>query len=303
MHVRILGSAAGGGFPQWNCACAVCALAWGGDPRVEARTQSSVAVSADGRRWFLLNASPDLKQQILANPPLQPSAPGRHSPIAGVVLTNADVDHLGGLLSLRERQPLAIYATERVHGTIDANPIFKVLNPNDVGRHRLAPDRATELTGPDGKPSGLSVEPFIVPGKVALWLEGGAASAEDTIGLVVRETSSDARLVYAPACAAVDTALRRRLDGASLLLFDGTLWQDDEMIRAGVGEKTGQRMGHISISGPDGALAALADARVARKLFIHINNTNPILIGGSAERQQVTAAGWAVARDGEEFEL
>ena len=281
----------------------MCALAWAGDPRVERRTQSSVAVSADGRRWFLLNASPDLKQQILANPPLQPRGPGRHSPIAGVVLTNADVDHLGGLLSLRERQPLAIYATERVLGTIDANPIFKVLNPSDVRRQRLTPDRATELAGPDGEASGLSVEPFIIPGKVALWLEGGAASAEDTIGVVVRDDRSGARLVYAPACAAVDAALRRRIDGAAMLLFDGTLWRDDEMIAAGLGEKTGRRMGHISISGPEGALAALAGIKVTRKLFIHINNSNPILIDGSPERREVVAAGWDVARDAEEFEL
>lgn len=270
---------------------------------MERRTQSSVAVSADGRSWFLLNASPDLKQQILANPPLQPRGSGRHSPIAGVVLTNADVDHLGGLLTLRERQPLAIYATERVHGTIDANPIFKVLNPGDVRRHRLTPDDRAALVGPDGAASGLSVEPFIVPGKVALWLEGGTASAEDTIGLIVRDGRSGARLVYTPACAAVDDGLRRRLDGAALLLFDGTLWRDDEMIRAGVGEKTGKRMGHISISGPDGALAALAGAKVARKLFIHINNTNPILIDGSPERREAETAGWGVARDGEELEL
>lgn len=302
MKVRVLGSAAGGGFPQWNCRCPVCTLAWNGDARVTPRTQSSVAVSADGERWFLLNASPDLKQQILANPPMQPRGDARHSPIVGVVMTNADVDHVGGLLTLRERQRLALYGTERVLATLAANAIFGVLDGTLVERYRVTLDRREPLALPGGGESGLTVEAFAVPGKPALWLEGSAGSREDTIGLIVRDDTG-AVLAYIPACAQVNDAVRQRAAGASLLLFDGTLWRDDEMIAAGVGSKTGARMGHVSIGGPEGALAGWAGTAIARKLFIHINNTNPILVEGSPERRAVTAAGWAVAEDGQEFAL
>jgi len=261
-----------------------------------------VAVSADGERWFLLNASPDLKQQILANPPMRPRGDARHSPIVGVVMTNADVDHVGGLLSLRERQQLVLYGTERVLATLAGNPIFGVLDATLVERRGVTLDRPEPLALPGGGESGLTVEAFAVPGKPALWLEGSAGSREDTIGLIVRDDTG-ATLAYIPACAQVTDAVRRRAAGASLLLFDGTLWRDDEMIAAGVGSKTGARMGHVSIGGTDGALAGWAGTAIARKLFIHINNTNPILIDGSPERRAVSAAGWAVAEDGQEFAL
>jgi pyrroloquinoline quinone biosynthesis protein B len=258
-------------------------------------------VTADNTHWFLLNASPDLKQQILANPPMQPRRAGRDSPIAGVVMTNADVDHVGGLLTLRERQRLALYGTGRVLATLAANPIFGVLDETLVERHPLALDIPTPLHLPDGAASGLTVEAFAVPGKPALWLEGGTGSREDTVGLLVRD--ANAMFAYIPACAQVDDAVRRRAQNASLLLFDGTLWRDDEMIASGVGSKTGARMGHVSIDGPDGALAGWAACAIARKLLIHINNTNPVLIDGSAERRAVDEAGWSVAEDGQEFEL
>jgi pyrroloquinoline quinone biosynthesis protein B len=262
-----------------------------------------VAVSADGERWFLLNASPDLKQQILANPPLRPRGVGRDSPIVGVVMTNADVDHVGGLLSLRERQKLALYGTNRVLETLASNPIFGVLDATLVEQHALTLDRPEplKLPGGDGE-SGLTVEAFAVPGKPALWLEGGPSSREDTIGLMVRDTAGVA-VAYIPACAAVTGAVRQRVGGVSLLLFDGTLWCDDEMIAAGVGSKTGARMGHVSIGGTDGALSAWAGVSLPRKLFIHINNTNPVLIDGSPERRAVSEAGWAIAEDGQEFTL
>jgi pyrroloquinoline quinone biosynthesis protein B len=302
LKVRVLGSAAGGGFPQWNCRCPVCVLAWNGDPRVRARTQSSIAVSADGKHWFLFNASPDLKQQIVANPPLHPRGEGRHSPIAGVVITNADVDHVGGLLTLRERQPLALYGTERVLATLADNAIFGVLDPQVVERHTLVLEQTTPLCLPGGASSGLSVEAFAVPGKPALWLESGPASREDTVGLLVRDAAGGL-LAYIPACADVTEAVRERMRGANLLLFDGTLWRDDEMIAAGVGSKTGARMGHVSIGGPAGSLAGWAGISIPRKLFIHINNTNPVLIEGSEERQAIIEAGWDVAEDGQEFTL
>ena len=302
MKVRVLGSAAGGGFPQWNCRCPVCALAWNGDARVTPRTQSSVAVSADGDHWFLLNASPDLKQQILANAPMRPRGHGRHSPIAGVVMTNADVDHVGGLLTLRERQSLVLYGTERVLATLTANPIFTVLDASVVERRVMALDQPMMLHLPGGVPSGLTLEAFAVPGKQALWLEDKPGSREDTIGLLLRD-GDGVSLAYIPACAAITEAVRQRVAGAALLLFDGTLWQDDEMITAGVGSKTGARMGHVSISGANGALAGWKDADVRRKLFIHINNTNPVLIDGSPERNAVLDAGWGITEDGQEFTL
>ena len=307
MRIRVLGAAAGGGFPQWNCNCEVCRRAWSG--AVPAQTQASLAVTADDQTWFLLNASPDLRAQILATPPLQPRRPGRDTPIAGVVLTNGDVDALAGLLSLRESQPLAVYATGRVLATLAANPIFAVLNPDRVARRALPLGQATDLLTQDGSSSGLRVEAFSVPGKVALYLEDAAIEqrlaqrSEDTVGLEITATASGKRLLHIPACAGLDDELRARLRRAPLLFFDGTLWQDDEMIRAGLGAKTGRRMGHLSVSGPDGSMAALAELGIARKLFIHINNTNPMLCAGSAERAAVAAAGWEVAQDGLDIRL
>ncbi len=302
MRIRVLGAAAGGGFPQWNCNCATCRRAWGGE--APAQTQASLAVTADGEQWFLLNASPDLRAQILANPPMQPRRPGRDSPIAGAVLTNGDVDAIAGLLTLRESQRLALYATPRVLAVLAGNSIFNVLNPDYVARRPLALGQAADLATSEGRATGLRVEAFSVPGKVALYLEDAAIEqrlaqrSEDTIGLAVSAPATGKRFYYIPGCAALDDELRMRLRGASLVFFDGTLWRDDEMIRARLGAKTGRRMGHLSVSGAAGTIAAFADLGVERKLFIHINNTNPILCAGSPERTAVEAAGWEVARDG-----
>ncbi len=309
MHVLVLGSAAGGGFPQWNCNCGNCRRSRAGDPAAAARTQSSLAVSADRVSWFLLNASPDLRQQIADNPALHPPNGVRHSPIAGAVVTNADVDHLAGLLVVRESQPLVVYATARVHDTVRANSIFKVLNPELVERRELAMGAETELEAPGGGATGLKVETFPVPGKVALYLEDAGAGtnfgtqAGDTVGLRVSAPATGAYFFYIPGCAAVPPELARRLAGAPLVLFDGTLWSDDEMIVQGTGVKTGRRMGHMPVSGADGAMAAFAGLEIGRKLFIHINNTNPILLDDSPERAAVEEAGWEVARDGMEIEL
>jgi pyrroloquinoline quinone biosynthesis protein B len=307
MRIRVLGAAAGGGFPQWNCNCETCRRAWKGE--TPAQTQASLVVSGDGERWFLLNASPDLRAQILANPPLQPRHPGRDSPILGAVLTNGDVDAIAGLLTLRESQKLALYATPRVLDVLGANGIFNVLNPDYVARRPIALGEPIDLRTRDGGPTGLRIEAFSVPGKVALYLEDAsveqrlAQRSEDTIGLAISAPSSGKRFYYLPACAALDDELKARLRGAALLFFDGTLWRDDEMIRAGLGAKTGRRMGHLSVSGPDGSMAALADLGIARKLFIHINNTNPMLCAGSPERAAVEAAGWQVACDGLDIAL
>jgi len=299
MRIIVLGAAAGGGFPQWNSVCPVGERAWRADPAARWRTQCSLAISADGENWALLNASPDLRQQILATPALHPKARPRHSPIRAVVLTNGDVDHVAGLLSLRESQPFALFATGAILDVLARNPIFDVLNPSYVTRHRLALEQPAEIL------PGLRVIPFAVPGKVALYLEGESldvgAETEDTIGLELR--GAGGRVCFVPGCAKVTAGLAERLNGADLLFFDGTLWTDDEMIRTGTGLKTGARMGHISVSGPEGSLAALRQVSLGRRVFLHVNNTNPILLEDSPERAAVRAAGWEVAYDGMEIEL
>lgn len=306
MQIRVLGSAAGGGYPQWNCNHPNSRRARRGDPAAPSRTQSSLAVSADGEHWLLCNASPDLRQQINDNPVLQPRADGplRASPIQTVVLTNADVDHVTGLLTLRESQAFNLYATAKVHEVLAANSIFNVLNPTLVARRTIALDARCEPTRPDGASLGLAVTAFAVPGKVALWLEDTAkgvdvgALGEDTIALEIADLETGRSFFYIPGCAYLSDGLAARLRGAALVFFDGTLWTDDEMIRDGVGVKTGKRMGHLSVSGPDGTLAAFSELGIARKIFIHINTTNPILVADSPERQAVAAAGWEVAYDG-----
>jgi pyrroloquinoline quinone biosynthesis protein B len=299
LRILVLGSAAGGGFPQWNCRCPVCELAWAGDRRVSPRTQSSLAVSADGERWLLLNASPDLRQQILATPPLHPRTPGRHSPIEAVFLSNGDVDHVAGLLILRERQRLTLYATEAVLKVVDENPIFRVLDPALVDRVPVALDTPVDTN------LGLEVTAFAVPGKVPLYQEGSevriGAETDTTVG--VKIAGAGTHFFYIPGCAAVPPALLRRIAGAPLLFFDGTTYTDDEMVRLGLSQKTAHRMGHVAMSGPNGSLRTLAGADLGRKVFVHMNNTNPVLIEGSAERRAVEAAGWEVAFDGMEIVL
>ncbi|HME85005.1 MAG TPA: pyrroloquinoline quinone biosynthesis protein PqqB [Roseiarcus sp.] len=296
MRALVLGSGGGGGVPQWNCGCRVCRLAWSGDSRVKPRTQSSLAVSVDGANWLLLNASIDLRQQILATPALQPKGERRHSPIAAVLLTNTDVDHAAGLLALRERQPFTIWGTQATLETIGANRIFDV-----VGRD-IAPRRAVKLGEAIEPLPGLRLELFPVPGKVPLWLEENEVKTdqigEGTVGVAVE--AAGRKLVYAPGCARVTDDLKMRMAGAHALFFDGTLFADDEMIVNGLGDKTGRRMGHMPVSGPGGTLEELAGCAPARRILIHINNSNPILIEGSPEEARVKAAGWDIALDGME---
>ena len=304
MRIRVLGAAAGGGYPQWNCNHPNSRRARQGDRAAKQRTQSSIAVSADKEHWVLFNASPDLRQQINENDILHPRERLRHSPISAVVLTNADVDHIAGLLNLRESQPLRLYGTKRVLGVLESNPVFNVLNPEFVSREAMPLDVPLELMQPDSQPLGITIEPFAVPGKVALWLEDESKGPnfgsvdEDTIALKVSDLKGATKFFYMPACAAMTPDLGERLRGAPLVFFDGTLWVDDEMIRAHVGTKTGKRMGHISVSGDDGTLKAFKDLDVARKIFIHINTTNPILLDDSPERAIVQGEGWEVSYDG-----
>ena len=301
LRILVLGAAAGGGFPQWNSNSEACNRARRGEAR--SLTQSSLAVTADGDHWVVLNASPDIRHQINENPALHPREGARHSPISAVVLTNGDVDHVAGLLTLRESTPFTIHASDRVLAVLEANSIFNVLNPEFVTRSEIV------LEAPFAPAPGLEIEAFAVPGKVALYLEDGDAGNNfgtedgDTIGLVVRDTATGRKIFYIPGCAAVPDDLAERLAGAPLVLFDGTLFENDEMIARGEGIKTGQRMGHMSMSGPEGVMAAFENLGVARRIFIHINNTNPVLLDDSSERAAVEAAGWEVAWDGMEIEL
>jgi len=293
----VLGAAAGGGFPQWNCRCPVCALAWAGDPRVQRRTQASLAVSVDGERWLLCNASPDLRAQILANTALQPRAGLRHSPIDAVLLTGAEIDQCAGLLTLRERQPFQLYATAATHAAVLDNPMFFALDADYVSRRAVSPGESFAPL------DDMAVEIFTVPGKMPLYLEGeNPQIGESAVNIGVEIESGGKRLLFIPGAAGITPAMRERLSRADVALFDGTLFSDDEMISSGTGVKTGMRMGHMPIDGESGSLAALSPF-AARRIFIHINNTNPILIDGSPERRRVEEAGFEVAYDGMEIVL
>jgi pyrroloquinoline quinone biosynthesis protein B len=303
----VLGSAAGGGFPQWNSNAPACRRARAGDAAAGPRSQASLAVSANERDWFVLNASPDLRVQIEATPVLHPRDGLRSSPIAGVVVPGGDVDAVAGLLHLRERHRFSVYAPARVLAVIAANPIFDVLARDCVERIELPLDRRIELAGASG-PSGVAVVAFAVPAKVPLYLETagqdpGIAEEGDAVGLEIIDIETWKSLFFIPGCAAMTDRLRQRLSGSELVFFDGTLWRDDEMIRFGVGNKTGRRMGHISMSGEDGAIAAFRDLGVKRRIFIHINNSNPVLLDDSPERQAAEAAGWEIGYDGMEVRL
>ncbi len=298
LNAIVLGAAAGGGFPQWNCRCPICRLAWEGDPRVKPRTQASLAVSADGRDWVLLNASPDLRAQIQVTPALRPRGMPRGSPISGVVLTGAEVDQVAGLLTLRERGGFTVYATAETLTAIEDNAIFDVLAADLVQRRPVALAQAFGLS------NGLQAELFTVPGKAPLYLETDdpELAAETGANAGVEIMSGGARLIYVPGAAAITQPLLERLRRANVVLFDATLFDDHEMIVNGTGTKTGRRMGHMPLDGADGSLQQLSGLS-GRRILTHINNTNPILVDGSPQRLKVEAAGFEVAQDGMEISL
>ncbi len=301
MRFLVLGSAAGGGFPQWNCLCPNCRLAWERDPRAERRSQASLAVSKDGDRWVLLGATPDLRQQIIDAPVLHPRRAPRHSPIHGVFLPNGDIDNIAGLLVMREMQPFTIWGSETTLAQVKGG-VFAVVD------EKIAPRIATALDQPLDTGLGFTITPFSVPGKTPLYLEPTddadlqlGVEGETTVGLEI--VGDGRRAYYIPSCARVTPALRDRLEGADLLFFDGTTFEDDEMIRAGLSQKTAWRMGHLAMNGERGSIEALEGVRIGRKVYIHINNSNPALCTHSAERARVEASGWEVARDGLAIEL
>ncbi|WP_096708126.1 pyrroloquinoline quinone biosynthesis protein PqqB [Phaeobacter gallaeciensis] len=295
MRLIILGAGAGGGLPQWNCGCQNCTDARAG--RIPRMTQSSVAVSTDDHSWVVLNASPDIRHQLDAAAPLHPRGL-RESPVSSVVLTNGDIDHIAGALILREKTPFTLYATTAGLDIVNSNSVFGVLDPQLVSKRQITLDTCFEPL------PGLRVTPFPVPGKVALFLEGETLNLEEvgeqTVGLLIEANGK--RVAYVPGCAAIPEWLLARLDRLDLLLFDGTVWNNDDMQRTGTGEKTGARMGHVPQNGALGSLAQLASVE-GRKMYIHINNTNPILQPNSPERSTVLKAGWEIASDGMEITL
>ena len=310
MVIKVLGSAAGGGFPQWNCNGRNSADVRQGKAGLSPRSQASVAVSADGRRWVLLNAAPDLRQQINDTPELypDPNEGPRNSPIKAVVLTNGDVDAIAGLLCLREGQPFTIYGTARVLDVLASNSVFDVLDARLVKRVVMTYGRPFTVEGPRGS-VGMTIEPFPVPGKIPLYLEDDKAGAGfgsregDTTGLKITDTASGSYFFYIPGCAKLDDALRARLKGAPLLFFDGTLYTNDEMIAQGLMNKTGERIGHMNMSGSAGSIEQIAPLGIGRKIFIHINNSNPALREDSPERAAIERAGWEVSFDGMEVRV
>lgn len=311
LRALIVGAAAGGGLPQWNCNAPNSASFWRGPGRLSSgplisASQSSLAVSGDGETWALLNASPDIRSQIMATPQLQPRDPERFglrdTPICSVLLTNGDIDHIAGLLTLREKQRFDLITTAGIAAVLTENPIFNALDPAFVKRRVIGLDKAFDLA------PGVSASLFAVPGKVPLFMEGDHGGdavqtdlmGEQTVGVAI--SGAGKTFYYVPGCARMIPELADRLRGADLVFFDGTLWHDDEMITQGVGQKTGQRMGHMSMSGPDGSIAAFADLDIGRKVYVHMNNTNPVW-GDGPERAEAQAAGWQIGHDGMEIEL
>lgn len=302
MHVVLLGTAAGGGFPQWNCWCAGCRTAREHPELAHPRTQSSVAVSADGRRWFLCNASPDVREQ-LARLPLAPAEATRRNPVEGIVLTDAELDHTLGVVLLREGRTLRVHATDAVLRTLDRDsrilPVTRAFARVDTVTLPL--DRAVPLAYADGTSSGIDVLAFAVGGDAPRF-----ASEErtgHTVGLVLRDAATGGSTVFVPGCGLLDTAVLDRLGRADLVLLDGTFWDDGEPVRLGIGDRTATAMGHVPISGPDGTLGPLRSLAARHRVYTHLNNTNPVLLEASAERRAVRAAGVEVGKDGMQFEV
>jgi pyrroloquinoline quinone biosynthesis protein B len=302
MHIVLLGTAAGGGFPQWNCWCPSCRVARADPRRAIPRSQSSVAVSADGARWFLLNASPDVHAQLgrLGTPP--PSGV-RHAPVEGIVLTDAELDHTLGIVLLREARRLQVVATDAVRRVIEEDsrllPVTRAFA--DVTLHELVSDRPLGLCHRDGSPSGLRVTGFPVPaGPPRFAREERPAH---TVGLTLQDDRTGGSCAFVPGCGDLDDALLARLGAADLVLFDGTFWTDDELIGLGIGERTARQMDHLPVSGPDGSLVRLGRLPSRHRVYTHINNTNPMLIEDAPERAQVELAGLQIGVDGMRFTL
>jgi pyrroloquinoline quinone biosynthesis protein B len=303
----VLGSGAGGGFPQWNCNCDNCRGLRSGSRRARPRTQSSIALSADGVRWYLINASPDIRQQIESFPGLHPKGTPRGTPIHAVLLTNADIDHITGLLSLREFQPLCVYSTKQVQDwVLESNAVFRAIRlfPSQLIWKTVITSGRHPIIGVDERDSGLRYEAFAVASKPPAYLEDLVSDwSEETIGYKIVDSASGRSLCYVPGIKHLEGSLMARLRECDCVFLDGTFWSDNELISLGIAKRTAVEIGHIPISGPEGSLAKLAALRGVKRIYTHINNTNPILIEDSSERRAVEEAGWEVAFDGMELEI
>jgi pyrroloquinoline quinone biosynthesis protein B len=309
MLVRVLGTAAGGGFPQWNCSCQNCNRLRKREFSGTARSQTQLAVSADGLMWFLVNASPDLRYQIEAFSPLHPGSNSpRDTPIHGVVLTCAELDAALGLLLLRESQPLNVYATAAVRKLlVEDNSVFGVLRrqADQVRWHDTTPEDPFSLDSIAGLPTGIRCTPIATygsfPGHVASPRASALQSAEAVIGLFIEQNGK--RLAFFPGVLSITADLLERFEESDVLFFDGTFWSDDELIRVQGEGKTARDMGHLPVGDAEGTLESLSSLKRPRKIFIHINNTNPMLDESSAEHRRVLDAGWELAADGMEIQL
>ncbi|HEX6735773.1 MAG TPA: pyrroloquinoline quinone biosynthesis protein PqqB [Azonexus sp.] len=297
MQILVLGSAAGGGFPQWNCNCRNCAGVRAGSVRAVPRTQSSIAVSANGTDWVLFNASPDILTQIRANPALQPGRGLRDTGIVGIVLIDAQIDHTTGLFMLREGKPLDVWCTAQVHEDLTTgNPVFNVLS-HFCGVRWQPVQPSSSFTVPAA--AGLRFTPLPLTSKAPPYSpHRHDPHPGDNIGVLIEDLASGRKVFYAPGFGAMEPHLDPYLADADCLLLDGTFWTDDEMIRLGLSTKTARDIGHLPQSGADGMMALLGRYPKPRKLLIHINNTNPILDEDSPERAELTRAGIELAFDG-----
>jgi pyrroloquinoline quinone biosynthesis protein B len=306
VHLKILGSAAGGGFPQWNCACSNCCAVRSGSGSHKPRSQAQLAISPDGASWFLLGASPDLRSQIESCPELHPPNGSRTSPIAGVILAGADLDHALGLLLLRELQPLQVYATNSViHLLRDGNRMFGMLNrvPDQVRWQSITPGNDFELQTTTGKNAGITCLPVSLSSHYPAYVHDSVLPQNEAVLGLILTSDSGKRIAYFPNVAAVSEQLLKHLNTVDLLLFDGTFYTDDELIRVQGSGQSAREMGHIPVSGADGSLRQLAALSTPRKMYIHINNTNPMLNQASAENAAVRNAGWELAEDGWQITL
>jgi len=302
VHVILLGTAAGGGFPQWNCWCPTCRIARDDPARAHARTQSSIAFSADGVRWFLGNASPDVREQLARLPRVEVSGV-RHVPVEGIVLTDAELDHTLGVTLLREGRQLQVIATPAVIRTIaEDSRVLPVTQAFAVVQTvEVALGEPTSLDYRDGTPSGLTMELKAVRGDPPRFAR--KEEVGHTVAAFITDAASGKTCAFVPGCGGLGPRLLARLNEAELLLFDGTFWTDDELIRLGISDRPASAMGHVAISGPEGSLAVLSQLDCPRKVYTHINNTNPMLIEHSAERAEVESAGVLVGMDGMRFEI
>jgi pyrroloquinoline quinone biosynthesis protein B len=299
VRARILGSAAGGGFPQWNCRCPTCDAARTGTA-ARPRTQSSLAIRGAAGPWFLANASPDLRQQIEPLAAAERADGVRAAPVAGILLTDAEIDHTAGLLLLRESStPIRVYGSGAVRRALtDGYPVLPILEAYcGVEWRTLDPGGSLAVDG-----SSLEVEAFAAGGDAPRYLAGTGADVEAS-GLVVRDRSTGGVLTYVPGLARLDDGVLGRLAASDVVLVDGTFWRDDELVRLGISERTARQMGHLPLSGPGGSLEALARLERARVILVHVNNTNPVLLERSPERDAVVRAGLEVGDDGLEVEL